>query len=235
MTDNMIDMTQLSEREEVEMLVPFYVTGRISQDDAARVEAYLRRNPDFAEHIELARDERMATVSVNEALGFPSARATDSLFDDIASQPPPIAAAARAKTRGLMAAVRGLFTAPTPQAVRYAAIAAAAVVMIQAGILTAMMSGPQSGAGESGYQTASGSQGNVLKAAALIAFQDGATLSEMTRALNRNGARIIEGPTAEGYYRLSFSQANLGDADMKAKLAALRAETEVIKLVLPAR
>lgn len=86
MTGNTIEMTQLTEREEVEMLVPFYVTGRISQEDAARVDAYLRRNPDFAEHIELARDERMATVSVNEALGFPSARATDSLFEAIDTQ-----------------------------------------------------------------------------------------------------------------------------------------------------
>ena len=235
MTGNTIEMTQLTEREEVEMLVPFYVTGRISQEDAARVDAYLRRNPDFAEHIELARDERMATVSVNEALGFPSARATDSLFEAIDTQTPPLGATARAQTRGLIAAIREFFTAPTPQAVRYAGIAAAAVVMIQAGVITSMMNQPQSGNGDTGYQTASGQQPGALTPAALILFQDGATLSDMTRALNRYGARIVEGPTADGFYRLSFADEGLSAADKKTKLAALKAEKDVIKVVLPAR
>ncbi len=83
------DTTQPTEREEIEMLVPFYVTGRISTEDARRVDDYLKRNPDFAEHIELARDERVATVSVNEALGFPSARSADRIFEAIPAESPP--------------------------------------------------------------------------------------------------------------------------------------------------
>ena len=225
------DMTQLTEREEVEMLVPFYVTGRISDEDARRVDAYLKRNPDFAEHIELVRDERAATVAVNEALGFPSARSADRVFEAIDAEPAPMQARARAASRGLMASVRDFFASPTPRAVRYAAVAAAAVVMIQAAAMMTMVSGPQSGAPQ-GYQTASG-PGSTVKAAALLAFQDTATLADMTRVLKGARAKIIEGPVAGGFYTIAFTQEDLTDAAKAEKLSALAAQSGVVKRVLP--
>ncbi len=86
MTD---ETAQVSERKEIEMLVPFHVTGRISVSDARRVENYLKRNPDFPEHIELARGERAATAAVNEVLSFPSARSAAKIFEAIAAKPAP--------------------------------------------------------------------------------------------------------------------------------------------------
>ncbi len=95
-----------AERKEIEMLVPFCVTGRISVSDARRVENYLKCNPDFAEHIELARDERVATAAVNEVLSFPSARSAAKIFEAIAAEPAPRGAEARAEARGIVVAVR---------------------------------------------------------------------------------------------------------------------------------
>ncbi|MFV0296534.1 MAG: hypothetical protein ACK5JT_10500, partial [Hyphomicrobiaceae bacterium] len=146
---------QLSEREEIEMLVPFYVTGRLSSHDAGRVDAYLKRNPDFAEHIELAREERAASVSANEALGLPSARSCDAIFATITAETAMARAGARAKSRGILAAIGDFFASPTPGAVRYATMAAAAIILVEAGGLATMLFTYRD-AFSGGYQTASG-------------------------------------------------------------------------------
>jgi anti-sigma factor RsiW len=229
------DTTQPTEREEIEMLVPFYVTGRISTEDARRVDDYLKRNPDFAEHIELARDERVATVSVNEALGFPSARSADRIFEAIAAESPPRTAAVRAKTKGVVTAIRDFFTAPTAGAVRYVALAAAAIVLLQAAILSTMLSGP-GGQTPGEYQTASGPKeaaatGNV----SLVAFQEDATLADITRVLTAADAKIIEGPVNGGLYKIRLAKAGEGQPDAARRIAALKAETGVIKMVVPSK
>lgn len=226
-------MEQISEREEIEMLVPFYVTGRISTEDARLVEAYLKRNPDFAEHIELARDERAAAVSVNEALGFPSARSSDRVFEAIAREAPPRMAAARAKGRGLLSAVREFFTAPSPQAVRYAAVAAAAVVLMQAAVVVTML--PRTDT-TPGFQTASGpKEAAATGVVALIAFQDGATLGDISRALTTADARIVEGPVQGGLYKIRFATGADGEAGAKQRMDALKSSTSIVKSVLPSR
>ena len=229
------EMMQLNEREEIEMLVPFYVTGRISTSDALRVETYLKQNPDFAEHIELARDERAATAAVNEALGFPSARATDRIFEQIASEPQPLLSRTLKERRVLLATVRDFFTAPSPVAVRYAAMAAAAVVLLQAAIVGTLMTrsgGPETG----GFEVAGGPKEQAANApSALVAFQDGATLADMTRALKDVGATIVEGPVQGGFYRIRFAPSKSGAEDAPTRIAALKAQQNIVKTVLPSR
>ncbi len=225
--------TNQTEREEIEMLVPFYVTGRISVEDARRVEAYLKRNPDFAEHIELARDERAATVSVNEALGFPSARSADRIFEAIAAEQPPTIARVRARSRGLLTGIREFFTAPTPAAVRYATIAAAAVVLVQAAVLGTMLTYPQA---PGGYQTASGPQQTAAPGTvALIAFQESATLADISRALSAADATIIDGPVPGGLFKIKIAHGSDGEAGAKRRIEALKAETAIIRTLLPSR
>lgn len=222
---------QLSEREEIEMLVPFYVTGSISSQDAGRVESYLKRNPDFAEHIELAREERAASVAVNEALGFPSARASDAIFKAIAAERPSAMARVREKRRGILAAIGDFFTAPTPGAVRYAALAAVALFLVQAVVLGKMFTGPDV---TDGYQTASGPQTTVTPGTvALVAFEDTASLAEIVRLLQTADATIIEGPLQGGLFRIRFAPGNDGAAGVKQKMEALKAKTAVIKSLLP--
>jgi anti-sigma factor RsiW len=69
-----------AEREEFEMLLPWYATGRLGPSDRARVEAYLAIHPEMARQIDLVRAERDETVAANEALGWPSAAATERLM-----------------------------------------------------------------------------------------------------------------------------------------------------------
>lgn len=222
--------TAVSEREEIEMLVPFYVTGRIAAADARRVDDYLRRNPDFAEHIELARDERAATVSVNEALGFPSARSADRVFEAIAAERPPQMTKVLAQSRGLLAKLQDFFSAPTAGAVRYAAFAAAVIVLAQAAILGTMLVRHDA---TGSYETASG--GKETPAAGgpvvLIAFENGAALADISRVLEGAGGTIVEGPLKGGLYRVRLT----GSEAVEQRLEALKAEKGVVKMLVPSR
>lgn len=68
------------EREEIEMLLPWYVTGKLDRADKGRVEAYLARHPHLSTQLDLMRAEREQSVLGNEALGAPPAAALDRLM-----------------------------------------------------------------------------------------------------------------------------------------------------------
>ena len=67
-------------RHEIEELLPWYATGRLSNRDAERVEQALAGDRKLARRYELVRWELAETTRLNAALGVPSARAMEKLF-----------------------------------------------------------------------------------------------------------------------------------------------------------
>jgi anti-sigma-K factor RskA len=67
-------------RHEIELLLPWYATGTLSQHDAQRVEQALAEDGVLARRYELLLEERAAAVNLNETLGSPSDRAMEKLF-----------------------------------------------------------------------------------------------------------------------------------------------------------
>ena len=65
---------------EIEALLPWYAAGTLRHRDRQRVEAALRNDPALARQAELAREELAETISLNESLGVPTARAMDRLM-----------------------------------------------------------------------------------------------------------------------------------------------------------
>src|SRR5580700_6684099 len=65
---------------EIEALLPWYAAGTLRRRDRQRVEAALRNDPALARHAELAREELAETISLNESLDVPTARAMDRLM-----------------------------------------------------------------------------------------------------------------------------------------------------------
>ena len=59
---------KFSEREEIEILLPWYVTGRLDAAETARVAAYIERHPDVRSQLGLVREEQTATVAGNEEI-----------------------------------------------------------------------------------------------------------------------------------------------------------------------
>src|SRR6184192_420421 len=82
-----ISKKMLDEPGEIEMLLPWHAAGTLNARDARRVEEALARDPELARQYAVIREEYAETISLNESLGAPSARAMHKLFAAIDGEP----------------------------------------------------------------------------------------------------------------------------------------------------
>ena len=78
-------LEKLSERDEIEALLPWYVSGRLDAKSRARVERYIEAHPEVKAHLALAREEGDATIASNEAIAAPGRHVLDRLRASIAA------------------------------------------------------------------------------------------------------------------------------------------------------
>jgi hypothetical protein len=221
-------MTTLDEREEIELLLPWYVTGKLSAAERQRVERFLADNPDIARQIELAREESAETVMSSEALGAPSAGSLDRLMQQVTAMPQR-AGPMQILTGGLerLADWIGGLTRVQLGAV---AVAAALLLAVQAGALLYMTE-----RGSQTYETASGPTETAGGAGtfAVVSFRPTASAADIAALLSEAGAQIVEGPKAGGLWRVRLSAERLADAETEAKIALLRSKSAVISFASP--
>jgi hypothetical protein len=212
----------LSEREEIEMLLPWYVTGKLDADDTSRVEAYLAQHPDMLQQLALIAEEQTVTVEDNEAirprLASPGA---------IVARTQAPGSAVRAWFDGVVDSVKDLFQAPTPGAVRWAAAAAAVIICLQAAALGTLLMQDTSS-----YQTASrpGIEGEHAPVA-LIAFTDRAPIADIARVLAENRLRVVDGPLPGGFFSVRFEDSATGD-EQRRRFDAILARKDIIRAVM---
>jgi anti-sigma factor RsiW len=213
---------KFSEREEIEMLLPWYATGRLDASDTARVAAYLERHPQMRSQLGLIREEQNATVAGNEAIRAPLPSA-QTLIAKVATP----ADRARSWISRLVAATGEMLTSPTPQAVRWGAAAAAVIICLQAAALGTLLS--RDGIG---YSTASrpGVE-QQLKPVAMIAFADDASAAAITQVLSEQRLRIVNGPQPGGFYAVRFDD-EPSLAEQQRRLGALTVRKDLVKAVL---
>jgi anti-sigma factor RsiW len=217
------------EREEIEMLLPWYVTGRLDPGDAAKVEAYVAAHPDVARQLDLVRSEREETVAANEALGTPSVGATARVMAAALTAATPLESAWRALQRSLQP-IGDLFVAPSAHAVRWAAAAVAAVVAIETVALATLVGERAS----SSYQVASGGQtGDGV--AVLLVFADEARAPAISKLLADFDASIVDGPRAGGVYKIRLRTEDRSQAARDALIQRLAGRRDVVRAVLPSR
>ena len=214
---------QFSEREEIEMLLPWYVTGRLDAADTARVAAYLERHPEVRSQMPLVREELSATVAGNEAI-----RAR------LASAETIVAGAASPTERVLtwlsrtFRAAKSLFTVPTPGAVRWAAATAAVIICIQAAALGTLLTRDGSTYGTASRPGVEATQ----PAVAMIAFADDASATRIAQVLAEHSLRIVDGPLPGGFYSVRFADEATA-AEQQRRLGAIATRKDVVKAVLP--
>jgi anti-sigma factor RsiW len=216
-----------SEREEIEMLLPWYVTGKLDQADHAKVEAYLAAHPDVARQLDLVRAERHETVAANEALGWPSAQATERLMAELPADRPRWSALAA--LRGGLWQIGDLFTAPTAGAVRWAALTAALLIAVQAVAIATLLS-QRPGI----YEAASGPQaGDGI--AVLVTFTDDAKATAISQLLTDFDASIVDGPKAGGIYKIRLRTDDRSQPAREALVRKLVERRDVVRAVLPSK
>ncbi|MGI9414855.1 MAG: anti-sigma factor family protein [Hyphomicrobiales bacterium] len=211
----------LLERDDIEMLLPWYVTGRLEPADAARVEAYLARHPDMLDRLELMRKEQTETRFLNRSEGAEPATSAPRFMAEVVgnrSAPP----------SGAMAWIRGLFDMPASGAMRWAAAAAVFVILVQAAAII-MLTGPKSGGD---YIEAGGEQPVVTTGSfVLIRFADNAPAADIAAMLSELSMEIVEGPKPGGLFKLRIGPKDMSAADREGQVAALTGRGDLVMFV----
>jgi len=216
----------LSERDEIEALLPWYVSGKLDAKSRARVDRYIEAHPEVKAHLALAREEADATVASNEAIAPPGRQALDRLRASIAAAP------RRKVAPGFLTQLSDRFAdwlaGFEPRQLALAGAVAALVVALQAAAIGALV---MDRATTPAYQTAGGEETAGGGFELLVAFSAGATMGEIGDLLKRLDATVADGPKS-GLYRLRFSDAKEGDEDRKAAIEALK-QSGIVTAVLP--
>ncbi len=189
-------MNNAPEREEIESLLPWYAAGTLSRRDTARVEDALSNDAELARRFEMVREELGETIRVNESLGAPSARAMKALFEKIDAEP----ARKPAMSFNLMGRVSEFMSSFTPRTLAYAGGVAVLALVLQAGVITNLVSERSGGQGP-GLASAPTSVAVTEGVQAMVRFAPQANAAEITAFLAANNAMIV-GSTSDGTFRL---------------------------------
>jgi hypothetical protein len=215
-------MSETDERSEIELLLPWYVTGRLDAGDAARVETYLAAHPEMRAQLALVHEEQEEAARSNEALGGPSRAAIESVMAEIARE-----RSLGLSPAGLWDKVSEFLAGPTVMSVRWGAAAAALLILLQAALIGALLTARA----PDRYQTASGPSSAQKGFTLLVGFTDRATAPDITALLAEYNAQIIDGPKPGGMYRLRLP-APESEPERQQLVRRLLLRKDVVKIVL---
>lgn len=219
--------TNLTDRDDIELLLPWYVNGTLDETEQARVEAYLASTSEFDAQIATLREDMLETTTANELIRGPSAGALDRLMRDIEQEP----ASIRAKLpnrAGVIAAIEQFLHALTPGRLGFAAMAAAAIIVVQAGLLGSTML-----QGGTGYTTASGENTAASGTAFLVQFNPKADITAVAAFLEANKAQIVSGPDDGALFKIRIGKKILDTPAREALMQTLADNEKMITLILP--
>jgi hypothetical protein len=216
------------ERDDVELLLPWYVTGRLDRADAARVEARMARDPDLALRVELAREEHDESIVGHVAIGPRPARNADRLLAELERREAPRLAAFRT----LWDRVLSFLATPPVGAMRLAGAAAAILIVAQAGVVATMLTRQPA----ADYAPASGGIAATERhAVALVGFVGDATTAAVVDLLAAHGMSMLHGPDTGGYFTVRLGPKSMSEAERQAKIAVLKSRGDIVAFVLPLR
>ena len=220
-------------KEDIEQLLPWFVTGKLQDADRRMVEGYLQSHPAMRSQIALIEAEQSDVTANNEAVGAPSADRLAKLMARIetdSSHASPIAALAGYVQRALD--WLGDRSALVP-----VAAAAIAAILLQAGVIGVFLSqGSPADSGPKTFQTASAPVAVTSDTATyvLAGFAPTATAQQIEQTLQPLGVTIADGPKAGGIYRLRLAGKVLGEPERDMLMTALKANAGVVRFVAPA-
>jgi hypothetical protein len=219
---------------EIEALLPWHAAGTLSARDTRRVEDALLRDPSLAKQYAVIREEYAETIALNESLGAPSARAMQKLFAAIDAEP----ARQPSVSLNISARIAEFFARLSPRTLAYSAALGALALLLQAGVIGAILATQQTGT----FQTASmsGSKEAIVRSLggqsaprAFVRFAPDARASDITAFLDANQAVVIDS-TAGGMFRLQFGDKPMSRQESAALIARLQNE-KIINLAAPAQ
>jgi anti-sigma factor RsiW len=215
------------EPSEIELLLPWHAAGTLNARDARRVEEALARDPDLARQYAAVREEYAETIGLNESLGAPSARAMQKLFAAIDAEP------ASHPTFNLSSRVSAFFSSLSPRTLAWSASLGALALVLQAGVIGAVLIKNQSATYETASFTAQPREkGAAAAPRALVRFSPDAKVTDITALLDDYHASIVDGPR-DGLFRLQLGDKALTKDEAANLMNRLQGE-KIVSLAVAA-
>jgi hypothetical protein len=220
-------MTKLEDKAEISLLLPWYAAGTLSEAENRRVAAAIEADPELALRLEDVRLEASEDLLLNESLGAPSRRAADKLFAAIDAEEAANPRAYKPKF-SLGAWLSETKAALSPRTLGFAAMAAIAIIAVQAGVIVSDRS-----TGGAVYETATAPASLSEGRQVLVSFKPQATISEIDALLRDVGGTIVEAPFEGGLYKVRIGPADLDQAGFDRVLDTMR-QRPAVSFVAPA-
>lgn len=211
------------EPQDVEELLPWYVTGRVSREEARGVEAALKTMPDLAGKLAQVQREREAVARASETVESAPPETLQRLLQQVETtrqwRVPKIESHGEG---GWLKAAMG------HNAVWQTALAAACVAIVALGVqLYNVPAGDNASVGFKVASNINGADGATL----LVTFQPGATAGDIGTLLIGLNAKIVDGPKPGGAFTVALPSSQA--SDVEAATSSLLARKDLVAAVLP--
>jgi anti-sigma-K factor RskA len=210
----------MSRRDEIEALLPFYLNGTLSEPDLAQVEAWLESDPAAFAALEQAEFELSAASDANEAIRPPA----DALARFSRALEREAGPARQAPTQSwLETAWQRAIGIP----VAFAWATAAAAVMILLAQAALDMSRDKGG-----IEIAGTDEDLAKLPFVLVTFKADARMADIVSFLDANDAEIVAGPLPGGIFRVGLHAKTVADYN---RLTGLIAAQPFVESMIPGR
>jgi anti-sigma-K factor RskA len=222
---------KVSEREEIEALLPWHAAGTLTRREAQKVEQALAADADLAAQYATIREDLAETIVANETLGAPSARAMQKLMADIEAD---ASSARRARTSfNLGAWLSETLSSFSPRTLAWSATAAALAVVLQAGLLAGMFVSERQGAGPTlaSYHDVTQSIADSGTYAIMI-FSPQASIGDVNKLLETYKIDVVDGPKGGNTYTVRLAMTGMPKEEL-ARLVKQLQDEKILTLVSP--
>jgi len=209
------------EPQDVEELLPWYVTGRVSREEARGIEAALKTMPDLADKLAQVQREREAVARAAEAVEPAPPETLQRLLQQVeTTRQWRVPRIENQDAGGWLKGALGR------NAVWQVAFATACVAIVALGIRLYNPTAP----GEYGVAN---SINQVQGATLLVTFQPAATAGDIASLLTGLNGTIVDGPKPGGTYVVQIPANQPGGVD--AATTALMSHKDMVLSVQPGR
>jgi hypothetical protein len=210
-------------RDEVEMMLPFYVTGQLDHAEANEIDDYLKQHPDVARQLDLIRAERASTAASNAIYANRPARSFDRVEAMIGKGSAQPARPARAAVSPLDW-IKRLFAMPSSPTLGFVGAAAAIVILLQAATIGALVVAQYTGI----FGTAGGNETVDAGTTVVVRFADDASAAAIADVLSGLGVKIIDGPRGGKLFTVRIGPKTMSEGERERLIAGLKARGDLI-------
>lgn len=213
-------ITSRSNDEEIEMLLPFYVTGRLNRSERGLIADHVGERPDLVRQLALIQDERVGAIAANKAIATSPRLDFRRVTAAIAARPSSLRP--RPWDR-----IKRWFEMPVSQS-RGWAVAATLLILLQVAAIASLVATRQSHDffAASGTKQVAGPSTTVL-----VRFAEGTTTSAIAGMLAGLGMTIVDGPKGGGVFTVRLGPGDMKEAERDRAIAELNARSDAVTFV----